>query len=73
MEGQREESAAKYVRVNIEPSARVQPGIYVATNEHYEEPEDDGTARLVGYLERNWGDAQAYAEAVARHLLRLVE
>ena len=72
MEGEREGSAAKYVRITVEPSTRVQPGLYLSTNEHYEESGEEAAATLLGHLRKSWDDAQSYAVIIANHLMGMV-
>lgn len=69
MEGIREDSEAAYIRVKVEPSTRVKPGIYVETNEHYELA-DDSTVKPMEMVESAWADAQGFALEIATHLLK---
>ena len=69
MQGLREGSEAKYVEVKVEPSAQVKPGVYVATNEHYEQAQDEPVGQLMGILEKSWYEAEKFALQIASHLL----
>lgn len=70
MEGNRKGSTAKYIRVKVEPSARVTPGIYIETNEHYELKTEDLPMNPLEILETAWSDAQDFAARIAKHLLK---
>jgi hypothetical protein len=75
MEGKREDCIADHVRVKIEPSVQVHPGIYVHVNQHYRLEEDDGAtpadliARFVTTVQQDWDGFTAYCDSVSRHLL----
>lgn len=69
MEGNREGSEAKYLRVKVEPSTKVNPGIYFETNEHYQVDEDEPSEKLIQALKTAWNDAQGFALTIATHLL----
>lgn len=69
MEGSREGSEARYLRVKVEPSVKVRPGIYVETNEHYEIADDEPSSRLLAFLKSSWADALNYALDVAQRLV----
>jgi hypothetical protein len=67
--GKRKGSAASKVMVTVQPSTRVQPGIYIGTNEHFEERGDSSTPMLVSLLKESWRPAQKYAKQVAEMIL----
>jgi hypothetical protein len=69
MLGKRRGSAGKYVRIKVEPSVRIQPGVYIQSNEHYEAAADGGAAGLMKHLQTAWHDAQAFGKQAAEHLL----
>ena len=69
MEGNRDGSDADYLRVKLEPSLKVNPGIYVETNEHYALAEEKPAKELMQTLEAAWSDAQGFALTVATRLL----
>ena len=74
MEGQRDNSDAKYVRVTVEPSLRVVPGLYIAANEHYEtEGGEEPAGTLLQYVRDDWRLSLDYASRVASHLIEMVE
>ncbi|MFI5198061.1 MAG: hypothetical protein ACHQJD_05540 [Thermoanaerobaculia bacterium] len=69
MTGKRPGSLAKSFQAQVGPSQLVQPGIYVATNEHFESPEPEGHGKLMVLLSECWQDAQRYAKTAARKLV----
>jgi hypothetical protein len=70
IEGARHGSPARYVRVTVEPSARRKHGVYVGTNEHFEVSAEEGTRRLMDFLQAEWDEAQGFARELAEKLLR---
>jgi hypothetical protein len=69
MEGKRAEAPEARIQVKVEPSTRVRPGVFFATNEHYELSGDEVGRRLMATMATCWKGAQDYAKAVAEHLL----
>lgn len=55
--------------VKVEPSVRIQFGVFVNTNEHYEFSGEGAGKRLMLALRNHWGEAQASAKRIAEHLL----
>lgn len=70
MEGVRQGSTSEFVRVTVEPSAKVKPGIYVYYNEHYEQAKEKPVGELMHILDVAWAEAPDFALRVADHLLR---
>lgn len=68
IEGTRAESPAK-MRLKVEPSVKVHPGVYIEVNEHHEAPTGSSPKLLVDTMRRSWEQAQAYAKRAAEHLL----
>lgn len=68
IEGKAPNSDAKFVRIKVEPSARVTPwGIFFETNEHYESA---GSAEaFVTVLADRWEGAMEYSMGAMRHVL----
>ena len=56
-------------RVKVEPSTRVQYGVYFETNEHYPAQEEDGLLRLLKTLRTRFNDAQQHAEQTANKII----
>ncbi len=57
MEGVRPDNLKGYIRVRVEPSVRVHPGVFININDHYE-VKDAATARgcdeIIDILDREW-------------------
>ena len=64
MQAKRSGSQAKLL-VKVEPSLKVQPGVYVGINEQYD---GDGTT-LIDILSSTWDTAQREARKIAEGLL----
>lgn len=56
--------------VRVEPSVRIQPGVYIGTNEDYEATGETDNQALMGALEIYWDTAQTSAKAAAEQLLK---
>ena len=70
--GRRPGSTAKIFRVTVQPSTRMPKGavgVYIATNEHFENEEGDASQRLLTVLRDHWRDATEYAKTVAEGIL----
>ena len=67
--GKRSHSRALRLTVTVQPSVRVQPGVYFGTNEHFEG--EEGSARdLMQVLKDHWWSAQEHAKTTAETLLQ---
>jgi len=57
MEGLRPDNLKGYIRVRVEPSVRVHPGVFINVNDHYE-VKDTATVRgcdeIIDILDREW-------------------
>jgi hypothetical protein len=77
MEGTRQDSSAKRVFVQIEPSSKVPHGVRIAFNEHYElNPQDSPQNRMRRFLDTvgaAWEPFLQYTDAAAQHLLQQAE
>ncbi|MBI5478902.1 MAG: hypothetical protein HY906_08605 [Deltaproteobacteria bacterium] len=69
IEGQRPGSPSRRFAVTVQPSQRVQPGVYIGTNEHYEASGDEGPAGLMEMLAAQFEPSQQYARQLAENLL----
>mgnify|MGYP001570042317 CR=1 FL=1 len=70
MKGTKPKEEKGYVRVTVEPSNRVSPGVYIAVNDHYEldDVEDKstaGTALALQFLKARWVDSMQKSRAIA--------
>lgn len=75
MEGQRTDNYAGYVRIVVEPSGEVEPGIYVMVNDHYALHELDtrrvGTKTARRIVDANWTHAMSSSLQIASHIVNL--
>ena len=62
--------------VKVEPSARVRPGVYFQTNEHYQLPKSGtsdtpsvGSEYLINRIRNRWEGAYNYAAEIAEYIL----
>ncbi len=69
MQGKRRDASSEYVRVRVEPSARVRPGVYVGNNEHFVKAPNEASEHLLDVLRAEWASAQASAKRVAEELI----
>ena len=58
-------------RNKVEPSNRVESGIFVTTNEHYQLKQNDPPKMLMMALREHWNEAMEAATRIAAHLLQL--
>lgn len=61
IEALRDDDTPGYIRVQVEPSARLHPGLYVGVNDHFELTDHapgEGATRIMKLLEGEWGKAQ---------------
>ncbi len=77
MEGQRPDSLDGYIRVKVEPSNRVQFGVYVEVNDHYElfsvSDTPRGTSRAIDILSKQWSESMERGLAIAQEIANLGE
>jgi hypothetical protein len=57
------------VTVTVQPSVKVQPGVYFEVNYNFARQEDKGLEYLLGILKDRWEDTQRDAERIANRLL----
>ena len=69
LSGNRDGSSAERLIVKIEPSHRVQPGVYMATNEHFEFSDEGSTRGPMNTLSQRWLEALAYSKRLANGLI----
>src|SRR3989442_14709937 len=61
VEGRHQAAPDAKIQIKAEPSTRERPGVFIATNEHYEREGVDAGRRLMDILNRRWDGAIAYA------------
>lgn len=69
IEGQRPGSAATAFNIKVEPSKRVNNGVYIETNEDFAAEGQDALRELLQVVRSSWGEALEFAEGVALGLL----
>lgn len=72
IEGKRPDGFLGNIGVRMEPSKRINPGIYIAINDHYEIKEPDtslGCEETINILEDNWEVSTKRSKEITRTLL----
>jgi hypothetical protein len=69
VQGARPDRADVVVRAKVQPSTRIQPGVYFETNEHYPALGAEPLKHLLETLRDRWDESQAYADQLANHIL----
>lgn len=70
IEGMREDGFKGYIRVKVEPSKRVHPGIYIQVNDHYETEEPlIGCENIISILESSWIRSNDKSELIINNIL----
>lgn len=60
-----------YLRVRIEPSRRIHPGVYFNVNNHYN-LEEDGIKKMLEILREQWENDMSAAFGIAEHPMGLI-
>jgi hypothetical protein len=63
------EGSGSYIRVRVEPSPRVTPGIYIDVNNHFD-IKDDALQMMLNILKESWKDVLANSRKIADYLVR---
>lgn len=73
MKGKRPDASSALVNATVQPSVVINPkpfGVYIATNEHFEEPEKpDSSERLLDTLAREWQASLDFGKALADRII----
>ncbi len=68
VQGARRGAASKYVRMTVEPSKRILPGVFIGVNEHFESSDANGVSTLMKRLREDsiesWNFARDSAAAM---------
>jgi hypothetical protein len=75
IEALRDDDTPGYIRVQVEPSVRVHPGLYVSVNDHFELQDHvpgEGATRIMKLLEGEWGKAQDRANRLQAWVAGLI-
>lgn len=67
--GWRAGSSAEHLNVKIEPSKRIQEGLYLETNEHYTFAKNARASAAMDILREDWDSAQGYALPLAARII----
>jgi hypothetical protein len=70
VEGSRPDSYEGHVRVKVEPSPRVQYGIFIDTNDEYRRAESDSAEWVEKVLVEEWEASRERAQAICAHLVQ---
>jgi hypothetical protein len=71
-EGKRRDGLTGYLRVKVEPSVKVIPGIYLDINDHFQKPSDSktrGSEEIITILEKSWDASRQRTVEIIRTLL----
>jgi len=73
MEGRRKDIDAGLVKIKVEPSTTMKPGILVEINVEFSSPAEIHEAQWVrACLDENWNPVMDFAETTALDIVRLV-
>lgn len=73
VEGQRENSPAEWIRVKVEPSSKVEQGLFIEIHEHYESPEDDPSSLASATVTHEWEPFLTFSSSLAERILSMDE
>ena len=69
MVGKRKRGEGNRLRVTVQPSIRVVPGIYIGTNEHFETKDEQSPHKILELLKGSWEGSQRDGRKIADHVL----
>ena len=70
LQGKREDRYKGYIRVTVEPSAKVPKGVYVHVNDHYQADEPvEGCQKIIDILEASFGQSMGKANEIMQAVL----
>lgn len=69
IQGERPDKHKGYIQIKIEPSSKVQPGIYISINDHYEIREESGCKAIIDILNLDWSKSKHRSEVLIKHFL----
>jgi hypothetical protein len=58
-----------FIRVKVEPSTKVEHGVYIQINNHYEAKEKEGLLNFMEILKKSWAEVLENSEKIAEQLL----
>lgn len=71
-EDRRRDGQAGYIRVKVEPSAKINPGIFVDINDHFQKPSESkttGSEEIMTILNNSWEASLQRSDKIIRTLL----
>ncbi len=75
LEGKRTDDFAGYIRVRVEPSNKIEHGVFISVNDHYEVKEDDenrfNTLRFQNILREKWQRSLKKSLEISERLIRI--
>jgi hypothetical protein len=69
VQGQRPDKYKGYIQVKVEPSSKIQLGVYISINDHYEVKEESNCKTIVDILNIDWVDSRQRAEKLIKHFV----
>lgn len=72
MEGRRKATDGGLLHIKVEPSVRVEHGVFIEINEEFKEP-GEGAQWVLACLADHWDATMKFAAEAAEHLLGLVK
>lgn len=70
IEGVREDELKGYIRVKVEPSRKVHPGIYIQINDHYEtDGSGIGCETIINIFDSSWNSSFEKSEIIINDIL----
>lgn len=72
VESVRRDGLKGFIRVQVEPSSRVHPGIFISINDHYETKDTENTLgadELINIIENNWEKSSIRSKEIIKKLL----
>lgn len=74
VQAERTDERDGYVRVKVEPSQQVDPGVFIHVNDHYiwDQNEKPGTSLALEILQKSWDSSLKSARKTANSLMELV-
>jgi len=75
IEGERSDGRSGYIRAKVEPSSKIEYGVNIEVNDHYDLEGDSKSAsrtdRLIEILSENWNESMRRAHEIAEKIAGL--
>jgi len=77
MEGKRPDEFNGYIRVSVQPSGRIKPGVFISVNDHYQYDHKDSTPSqgcdvMVNIITSNWGNFLDLSNRISSSIIGFV-